>query len=216
MLVQSTIYQERSATRFDHSAPFQIPSIGAHVPPYTLGVDGCANRMVFEVFLGFLALGFGLLLHGTANPPLSCSQVKKHHNHPLSLLPLPSVDCQVQPVALWQWKANERLAQRGALLLWCLLGPMHLTNYRAYSWSWLARAFPEPRSGKLSWCSSDNYSPRSGPPWPCQAPEFPGEGGHNGGLPRLIPLAQGVFDRIGPSVAYRVIPCQLEGACECT
>jgi hypothetical protein len=34
---------------------------------------GIQNHAVSEVFLGFLALGFGLLLHGAASPPLSCS-----------------------------------------------------------------------------------------------------------------------------------------------
>jgi hypothetical protein len=100
----------------------------------------------------------------------------------------------------------------------CLLGSMHLTNSRAYSWRWSTRAFPELRLGKVWWCSFDNYSPRSGPPWPCQAPEPPGEGGHNwdSRLPQLIPLSQGFFGRSRPSVACRVIPCQLEGAPEHT
>ena len=40
---------------------------------YTVGGDGCTNRAVSEVFLGFLAMGFGLLLHGASSPPLSCS-----------------------------------------------------------------------------------------------------------------------------------------------
>jgi hypothetical protein len=37
------------------------------------GVMGIQNHVVSEVFLGFLALGFGLLLHGAASPLLSCS-----------------------------------------------------------------------------------------------------------------------------------------------
>jgi hypothetical protein len=100
----------------------------------------------------------------------------------------------------------------------CLLGSMQMTNSRAYLWCWLAGAFPELRLGKVWWCSFDNYSLGSGPPWPCQAPKPPGEGGHNGDsrLPRLIPLSQGFFGRSGLSVARNVIPCQLEGARERT
>jgi hypothetical protein len=53
---------------------------------------GIQNHAVSEVFLGFLALGFGLLLHGVASPPLSCSWGRKFCNHPLTLLPLPGTD----------------------------------------------------------------------------------------------------------------------------
>ena len=37
------------------------------------GAMGIQNHAVSKVFLGFLALGFDLLLHGAASPLLSCS-----------------------------------------------------------------------------------------------------------------------------------------------
>ena len=56
------------------------------------GAMGIQNHVVSEVFLGFLVLGFGLLLHGVASPPLSCSWGRQSRNHPLTLLPLPGAD----------------------------------------------------------------------------------------------------------------------------
>jgi hypothetical protein len=96
-----------------------------------------------KVFLGFLALGFGLLLHGSANPPLSCSWGQTMPQPPLTLLPLPSVDRQVQSVAS---VSSPGAASRGFLDALDFHPPME-GNYHAGSGTPTTQAHEEPCRG---------------------------------------------------------------------